>query len=151
MLVWFMVSWNTTEELCNTMRLMAPEGKKKTKKNRVIILVWLSLSTFLIFLWRGYFLEDMSRRNCDMTKVFAPMFAMTWFDNVMECGTSKKPKTIIWKLTLISSNLCLGSVYTIDHEVGPWEVAFSHGPIWWSNFHGMISWKIDIQILGVPH
>jgi hypothetical protein len=35
-----------------------------------------------------------------------------------------------------------GLVYTMDHEVGPWKMAFLHGPTSWSNIHGPISLKI---------
>lgn len=26
----------------------------------------------------------------------------------------------------------------LDREVGPYQMVFSHGPIWWSNLHGFI-------------
>ena len=29
-----------------------------------------------------------------------------------------------------------GPVYTMDHEVGPWKMAFVNGLSSWSNFHG---------------
>ena len=29
----------------------------------------------------------------------------------------------------------------MDHEVRPWKMAFFHGSISWSNFHGLISLK----------
>ena len=32
-------------------------------------------------------------------------------------------------------------VYTMHHEIGPWKMAPIHGPSWWSNFHGPISFK----------
>jgi hypothetical protein len=38
-------------------------------------------------------------------------------------------------------------VSTIDHEVRPWKMAFFNGPTRWSNFHGLISQKINLQSL----
>ena len=35
-------------------------------------------------------------------------------------------------------HIALGPVYTMDHEVGPWKMAFYHGLTSWSNFHGPI-------------
>ena len=32
-----------------------------------------------------------------------------------------------------------GPVYTKDHKVGAWKMAFFYGPTLWSNFRGMIS------------
>ena len=31
-----------------------------------------------------------------------------------------------------------GRFTSCNHEVGPWKMVFSHGPTWWSNFHGLI-------------
>ena len=28
----------------------------------------------------------------------------------------------------------LGAIYTTDHEVGPWKMAFVNGPTSWSDF-----------------
>ena len=36
----------------------------------------------------------------------------------------------------------LGLVYITDHEVGPWKMAFLHGLTSWSNFYGMIPFKV---------
>ena len=44
-----------------------------------------------------------------------------------------------------------GPVYTTDHEVGPWKMVFFIGPTTWSNFHGSISYKIDLQSFWAPH
>ena len=33
----------------------------------------------------------------------------------------------------------IGAVYTLDHEVRSWKMAFFHGPSSWSNFHGPTS------------
>ena len=30
----------------------------------------------------------------------------------------------------IAGSINLGPVYTMDHEVGPWKMAFVHGVIW---------------------
>ena len=43
---------------------------------------------------------------------------------------------------------CLGPVYTMDYEVGPWKMAFFHGPAWLSNFHGPISSNINYEAFG---
>ena len=42
-------------------------------------------------------------------------------------------------------------VYTVDHEIGPWKMASFHGMTWWSNFHGPIPQKINLQSLWTPH
>ena len=42
----------------------------------------------------------------------------------------------------------LGPIYTADHEVGPWRMAFVNGPSSWSNFHGPTSLKISLKSLG---
>ena len=57
--------------------------------------------------------------------------------------------TNIQLTTLTGGNTCryLGPVYTMDHEVGPWKMAFFHDLTSWSNFHGPISWKINLQSL----
>jgi hypothetical protein len=36
----------------------------------------------------------------------------------------------------------------MDYEVGPWKMAFFHGPTWWSNFQGPISSKINYEAFG---
>ena len=48
------------------------------------------------------------------------------------------------------NNACgiLGSVYTMDHEIGSWKMAFSHGLTWWSNIHGLICWKSIYKAFG---
>ena len=40
----------------------------------------------------------------------------------------------------------------MDHEIGPWKMAFSHGPTRWSIIHGPISIKkkINLQSLWSP-
>ena len=40
-----------------------------------------------------------------------------------------------------------GLVSIVDHEAGPWKMAFFHNPTWWSDFHGPISQNIDLQSL----
>ena len=41
-----------------------------------------------------------------------------------------------------------GSVYTMDHEVGAWNMAFVSGPSSWSNFHGPTSKKNSFESHG---
>jgi hypothetical protein len=36
----------------------------------------------------------------------------------------------------------------MDHEVGPWKMAFVDGPSSWSNFHGLTSSKLVLKALG---
>ena len=44
--------------------------------------------------------------------------------------------------------LARGLVYTTDHEVGPWKMAFSNGLSSWSNVHGPTSSKNSFESLG---
>ena len=45
----------------------------------------------------------------------------------------------------------LGPVHTMDREVGPWKMAFFHGPTSWSNFHDPVSLKINLQSFWAHH
>jgi hypothetical protein len=62
----------------------------------------------------------------------------------MRCKLALKISLEIWKIE--GNNKCnyLGLVYIMDHEDGPWKIAFSHGLTQWSNFHGPISQKKTI-------
>ena len=71
-------------------------------------------------------------------------------------GTTSFYQTCFTSVTLMGAQFKeqdynLGLVYTMDHEIGPWKMVFFHDPTWWSNFHGLISYKISLQSLWVSH
>ena len=47
-----------------------------------------------------------------------------------------------------SVGMVLALVFTVDHEVGPWNMAVFNGLSSWSNFHGLSSSKISYENLG---